>query len=181
VLLLTSLASGPKHGYALSKDVEDFCGRHLSPGTLYGAITRLEELGLIEPLEDVERRRPYRLTTNGAQVLRDGDERNAPTRRRGRRATSTRDQGRVMRRRFDARRLLRWYPPSWRARYEEEFLVFLEDRLEDSPLTLRFRMSVTVAGLPRTLLRVGLVEREVPHRPQRRTGSLMVLVAWSIS
>jgi DNA-binding PadR family transcriptional regulator len=64
VLLLTSLASGPKHGYALSKDVEDFAGVTLSPGTLYGAITRLEELGLIEPLEEVERRRPYRLTTN---------------------------------------------------------------------------------------------------------------------
>jgi len=71
VLLLTSLASGPKHGYALSKDVEDFAGVTLSPGTLYGAITRLEELGLIAPLEEVERRRPYRLTTNGAQVLRE--------------------------------------------------------------------------------------------------------------
>jgi len=71
VLLLTSLASGPKHGYALSKDVEAFAGVTLSPGTLYGAITRLEELGLIAPLEEVERRRPYRLTTNGAQVLRE--------------------------------------------------------------------------------------------------------------
>jgi DNA-binding PadR family transcriptional regulator len=71
VLLLTSLASGPKHGYALSKDVEDFAGVTLSPGTLYGAITRLEELGLIAPLEEVDRRRPYRLTTNGAQVLRE--------------------------------------------------------------------------------------------------------------
>jgi DNA-binding PadR family transcriptional regulator len=71
LLLLTSLASGPKHGYALSKDVEDFAGVTLSPGTLYGAITRLEELGLIEPLKEVERRRPYRLTTNGAQVLRE--------------------------------------------------------------------------------------------------------------
>ena len=71
MLLLTSLASGPKHGYALSKDEEDFAGVTLSPGTLYGAITRLEELGLIAPLEEVDRRRPYRLTTNGAQVLRE--------------------------------------------------------------------------------------------------------------
>jgi DNA-binding PadR family transcriptional regulator len=71
LLLLTSLASGPKHGYALLKDVEEFAGVTLSPGTLYGALTRLEELGLIEPLEGVDRRRPYRLTTNGAQVLRD--------------------------------------------------------------------------------------------------------------
>jgi DNA-binding PadR family transcriptional regulator len=71
LLLLTSLASGPKHGYALLKDVEDFAGVTLSPGTLYGAITRLDELGLIEPLAGDERRRPYRITTNGAQVLRE--------------------------------------------------------------------------------------------------------------
>lgn len=70
-LILTSLASGAKHGYALLKDVEDFAGVTLSPGTLYGAITRLEELGLIEPLAEVDRRRPYRLTTAGAQVLHD--------------------------------------------------------------------------------------------------------------
>jgi DNA-binding PadR family transcriptional regulator len=71
LLLLTSLASGPKHGYALLKDVEEFAGVTLSPGTLYGAITRLEELGLIEPLAGVDRRRPYRITTSGAQVLRE--------------------------------------------------------------------------------------------------------------
>lgn len=71
LLILTSLASGPKHGYALLKDVEEFADVTLSPGTLYGAITRLEELGLIEALEGVDRRRPYRLTRNGAQVLRD--------------------------------------------------------------------------------------------------------------
>jgi DNA-binding PadR family transcriptional regulator len=71
LLLLTSLASGPKHGYALLKDVEEFAGVTLSPGTLYGAITRLEELGLIEPLEEVDRRRPYRITARGAQVLRE--------------------------------------------------------------------------------------------------------------
>lgn len=71
LLVLTSLASGPKHGYALLKDVEDFAGVTLSPGTLYGAITRLEELELIEPLKGVERRRPYRLTPNGAQALRE--------------------------------------------------------------------------------------------------------------
>src|ERR1700722_11107568 len=70
-LLLTRLASGSKHGYALLKDVEEFAGVTLSPGTLYGAITRLEESGLIEPLAGDERRRPYRITTNGAQVLQD--------------------------------------------------------------------------------------------------------------
>jgi DNA-binding PadR family transcriptional regulator len=71
LLLLTSLAAGSKHGYALLKDIEEFAGVTLSPGTLYGAITRLEQLGLIEPLAGEERRRPYRITTDGAQMLRE--------------------------------------------------------------------------------------------------------------
>ncbi len=69
VLIMTSLASGPKHGYALTKDIEEFAGVLLGPGTLYGAITRLEERGLIEPLPSDERRRPYRLTAAGRAAL----------------------------------------------------------------------------------------------------------------
>jgi DNA-binding PadR family transcriptional regulator len=69
VLILTSLASGPKHGHALTKDIEEFAGVKLGPGTLYGAITRLEERGLIEPLGEEERRRPYRLTAAGEAQL----------------------------------------------------------------------------------------------------------------
>jgi DNA-binding PadR family transcriptional regulator len=70
VLILTSLASGPKHGYALLQDIEAFAGATLGPGTLYGAITRLEQRGLIEPIESAdERRRPYRITAAGAEVL----------------------------------------------------------------------------------------------------------------
>ena len=69
VLILTSLSSGPKHGYALTQDIEDFAGVRLGPGTLYGAITRLERRGLIEPLEAEERRRPYRITSPGEETL----------------------------------------------------------------------------------------------------------------
>jgi DNA-binding PadR family transcriptional regulator len=69
VLILTSLASGPKHGYALARDIEAFSGAALGPGTLYGAITRLEQRGLIEPLEQDQRRRPYRLTAAGRAEL----------------------------------------------------------------------------------------------------------------
>ena len=69
VLILTSLASGPKHGYALAKDIEGFAGVTLGPGTLYGAITRLEEGGFIEPAGDERRRRPYRLTASGRAAL----------------------------------------------------------------------------------------------------------------
>ena len=69
VLILTSLASGAKHGYALAKDVETFAGVALGPGTLYGAISRLEERGLIEPVDGDERRRPYRITGAGRAAL----------------------------------------------------------------------------------------------------------------
>lgn len=69
VLILTSLASGPKHGYALQQDIEDFAGVRLGPGTLYGAIGRLEERGLIEAAGAAGRRRPYRLTAAGATEL----------------------------------------------------------------------------------------------------------------
>lgn len=69
VLILSSLAGGDKHGYALVKDVEEFAGVHLAPGTLYQVLARLETRGLIIALETDERRRPYRLTARGATVL----------------------------------------------------------------------------------------------------------------
>jgi DNA-binding PadR family transcriptional regulator len=53
------------------EDIERFGGGKLGPGTLYGALARLEESGLIEPLDSVDRRRPYRLTADGARVLAD--------------------------------------------------------------------------------------------------------------
>jgi DNA-binding PadR family transcriptional regulator len=69
VLILTSLAAGPKHGHALAKDIEDFAGVTLGPGALYGAITRLEERGLISPITTDDRRRPYRITAAGSAAL----------------------------------------------------------------------------------------------------------------
>ncbi len=69
VLIMTSLASGAKHGYALARDIERFAGVTLGPGTLYGAITALEQHGLIEPAGQDERRRPYRLTAAGRAEL----------------------------------------------------------------------------------------------------------------
>jgi DNA-binding PadR family transcriptional regulator len=68
-LILSSLADGAKHGYALTKDVEEFAGVRLAPGTLYEALARLESQGLIEALESADRRRPYRLTAPGAVAL----------------------------------------------------------------------------------------------------------------
>jgi DNA-binding PadR family transcriptional regulator len=70
VLILTSLADGPKHGYALIQDIKEFAGLQLGPGTLYGALDRLERLGLVEALPTAERRHPYQITVAGAAALR---------------------------------------------------------------------------------------------------------------
>ena len=69
LLILVSLSDGPKHGYAIMHDVERGTGRPMGAGTLYAALVRLEEEGLVEPLTPVDRRRPYRLTAIGASML----------------------------------------------------------------------------------------------------------------
>ena len=70
LLVLASLAGGPKHGHAMVEDIVRLCGTRLGPGTLYGAIARLEQQGWIEPLRAEERRQPYRITADGIRVLR---------------------------------------------------------------------------------------------------------------
>ena len=69
LLLMISLAAGPKHGHAMLLDVERFAGTRLGPGTLYGALSRLENEGKVEPLPLEGRRRPYRLTPSGRDAL----------------------------------------------------------------------------------------------------------------
>ena len=69
-LILSSLADGTKHGYALTKDIAEFAAVRLAPGTLYEALARLERQGLIAALETDDRRRPYKLTSAGATALR---------------------------------------------------------------------------------------------------------------
>jgi DNA-binding PadR family transcriptional regulator len=71
LFILASLAGGEKHGYAMIEDIEALCDIRLGPGTLYGALSRLERRGLIKALESDDRRKPYRLTAAGASVLRD--------------------------------------------------------------------------------------------------------------
>jgi DNA-binding PadR family transcriptional regulator len=69
ILVLTSLAGGPKHGYALIKDIEDFAGIKLGPGTLYGCLAKLEQAGLVEALPSEARRHPYRITRSGIYAV----------------------------------------------------------------------------------------------------------------
>jgi DNA-binding PadR family transcriptional regulator len=69
LLVLASLSDGDKHGYAMLEDIDRFAGLRLGPGTLYGAITRLEERGWIKPIAADDRRRPYTLTVSGREYL----------------------------------------------------------------------------------------------------------------
>ena len=71
LLVLASLAEGDKHGYAMMEDIQHFAGVRLGPGTLYGAITRLEEKGWIRPVPSEERRQPYAITAAGRKYLED--------------------------------------------------------------------------------------------------------------
>src|SRR3954467_7574527 len=70
LLILGSLATGPKHGYAIVQDVAETAGVTMGPGTLYGALPRLEQRGLVRALPGEDRRRPYELTAEGARILR---------------------------------------------------------------------------------------------------------------
>jgi DNA-binding PadR family transcriptional regulator len=77
--ILLALADSERHGYAIMKEVTERTEGDvtLGPGTLYGALKRLLESGLVEergersdpPLGD-ERRRYYRLTKFGLLVAR---------------------------------------------------------------------------------------------------------------
>jgi DNA-binding PadR family transcriptional regulator len=70
-LILLSLAEGAKHGYAMMEDIASFAGVRVGAGTLYGALTRLEERGLVEALPSDDRRQPYQLTSAGLRLLRE--------------------------------------------------------------------------------------------------------------
>jgi len=74
LLILTSLADQPRHGYALIKDIESLSnGRvRMSTGTLFGALRRLLEDGWIERFEQEDtarQKQAYRLTAAGRKQL----------------------------------------------------------------------------------------------------------------
>ncbi|MDQ3552870.1 MAG: PadR family transcriptional regulator [Chloroflexota bacterium] len=68
-MILASLTAESRHGHAIMRDIEDFAGVRLGPGTLYGALQRLERDGLIEAVPSNDRRQPYRLTLVGTKAL----------------------------------------------------------------------------------------------------------------
>lgn len=74
-LILTALAGEPLHGYGLITEVDRLSSGRVSlrPGTLYGALDRLLDAGLVaverEEVVDSRLRRYYRLTDHGGEVL----------------------------------------------------------------------------------------------------------------
>ncbi|MQY34732.1 hypothetical protein SRB17_27020 [Streptomyces sp. RB17] len=74
MLVLTVLADGPLHGYAINTAIEELTGRKLGPGSLYGALSRLEARELIQPADQAaeaqERQRTMRITDAGRDQLR---------------------------------------------------------------------------------------------------------------
>lgn len=71
LLILISLADGPKHGYGIMKEVATRADVHLRTGTVYETLARLQAGGLIEALPYDGRRRPYQLTETGVGSLRE--------------------------------------------------------------------------------------------------------------
>src|SRR5579875_293293 len=80
-LILTALAGGSQHGYGIVTDVARISGGRvqLKAGTLYAALDRLSDEGLVQPdrdeIVDNRLRRYYRITSSGAERLADEAER----------------------------------------------------------------------------------------------------------
>ncbi len=77
-------------------------------------------------------------------------------------------------------RLVRWYPPRWRERYGDEFLALCEDVVGDRSPSMRFRVSVAVAGLRERAFECGLAGQTAPRAERTRSGALVVLSAWTL-
>lgn len=71
LFILISLADGNKHGYAIMEDIERSYDIKLGPGTLYGAISRMEKSKLIRAIPSQDRKKPYQITSDGRQYLQE--------------------------------------------------------------------------------------------------------------
>jgi hypothetical protein len=86
----------------------------------------------------------------------------------------------VKRRPYDATRLLRWYPPSWRARYGDEFVAYVDDTLDGTRPSAGFVFSIALGAVRERGHESGLIGEHPTPVVQSRAGSLLVLCAWSV-
>src|SRR5258708_3722263 len=155
LLILTSLAEGPKHGYAIMTDIAAFSGVSMEPGTLYGALARLERQGWITPMATEARRRPYEITPRGPSVLTQH-------------LQSMRDIAPV----GLARRAVGWYPRRWRERYAEEILDVLDQHRISARTVLDLAANAAAARLDPAYR-----PRRSPVRRRLRSGLTMLAAA----
>jgi len=71
LLILISIAEQNRHGYAIMEDIEKSYDIKLGPGTLYGAISRLEKSGYIQAVASDDRKKPYALTEDGETYVKE--------------------------------------------------------------------------------------------------------------
>ena len=167
LLVLTSLASGPKHGYALTQDIEAFGSVTLGPGTLDGVITRLEERGLIEPLGPDGRRRPYRVTASGREALTASIEQMRARQTRARpawvwprplhRSWAGPERGMGTMSRSRSTRWIRWYPAAGGAT-ARNWLALVEDGYGTDGPPLGIRLELRRSGVTQHLREAKLVD-----------------------
>ena len=171
----------------------------LQPGTLYGAITRLEHQGLIEALAGDGRRRPYRLSAHGAaaleahllaqrevadvglQRLSVGGRSHEHNRQRCRRQRLSHFRVTpptlIRATPHGAVRLLRWYPTQWRERYGEEFSEVLASSMSDGRGNLRLSFNVAREGVVARLEEAGVIGRLAPPLQRARASVVAILLA----
>lgn len=86
----------------------------------------------------------------------------------------------MSRHQFDASRLVKWYPPSWRERYGDEFGAYLEDELGGARPSFRFLISVAYGALRERTNATGLLGDRDGAEERLRASSLLILCAWSL-
>ena len=163
-------------------------GVTLGPGTLYGAITRLEERGLIEPeaVGSDERRRPYRITGAGRVALEGAvrDMRRLADEgalRLGIGADGSGHRAALGESRIRYERLLRWYPREWRDRYGGEMTALLEDTYATAgDVPVRARLGLVRRGLAERARTAGFIGSALEPAQELRAGAVLVLCGWPL-
>jgi hypothetical protein len=76
-------------------------------------------------------------------------------------------------------RLIRWYPPTWRARYGVEFVALLEDTHGMNDVPWRERLAIAKSGSVERARSAGLLGDSASPNERIRAGSLLILCAWA--
>ena len=174
-LILSSLADGAKHGYALTKDIDavrrgaagpGHAVRGAQPARSQGPDRAAAQHGPAAPVP-AHRDRRRRAAGTPASPAPGGRRRPAPPGQDVASTGAARRPARPEARAARAVRLLRWYPASWRVRYGAEFTELLVADLAERPRCWRRTADVAVSGTLARLSQAGLGGQRLarPTRP----------------